>query len=315
MDYLKNHKKISLAEYEKMRDYIISQLKNSDAEGLMFSEAMINLKNLIHKEFIDKNIAKKYPYDFGRSLTILQRPYFKYNPKKVDPVIEVLKNLVYEDFKSTLVNFKERKIELDYIENLSFESFYPEILKLVVYHRCYSRIDIDFPHIVEMLELFYDKDNYDEFSIKFLQDDADKLNEEDFRKVFKKFRKKFPVEITSETKTVNDIEISKYLIKYKTQIDKIDDNEMALLFYICTSPHYNFDRSELIKLILICGNINNDFKIFESSSANSTLYNKIIKAHKPYTDKTKWYSFIDNIINKIEIFKLSQTSEILLNMK
>ena len=315
MDYLKNHKKISLAEYEKMRDYIISQLKNSDAKGLMFSEAMTNLKNLIHKEFIDKNIAKKYPYDFGRSLTILQFPYFKYNPKKVDPVIEVLKNLVYEDFKSTLVNFKDRKIELDYIDNLSFESFYPEILKLVVYYRCYSRIDVDFPHIVKMLELFYDKDNYDEFSIKFLQDDADKLNEDDFRKVFKKFHKKFPTEITPKSKIVDDVEISKYLVKYKTQIDKIDDNEMALLFYICTSSNSNFDRSELIKLILICGNINNDFKIFDSSSANSTLYNKIIKAHKPDKDKEKWYSFIDNIINKIEIFKLPKTSEILLNMK
>jgi ribosome-associated toxin RatA of RatAB toxin-antitoxin module len=314
MDYLKNHTKLTLAEYTIVKDFIVVELKSEYEKGHIFEDAITNIKNLLHGKFIDNNFVHKHPNYFGRSLYELQNPNSKYNSKKVDPIVQTLKNATFDDFTSSIEIFKTEKIEPLVFENLTFENFYPEILKLVVYKRCYRRIDNSIAHLTEAFKLFYENNNYEEFTTTLLQDDEDKITVELIKNIFKKFGRKLTIENLPKGMADNINEISKHLIKYKSSILKLTKNEMILLFYICTAPKYQIDQSELIKLVLICGSIENDYKIFDGKINNSTLYNLIIKAKNKEKDKTNQINMINSIIEKIEIFNLPKTTIILKSM-
>jgi hypothetical protein len=314
MDYLKNHKKLTLTEYTIVKDFIVVELKSEDEKGHTFEDAITNIKNLLHGKFIDNNIVHKHPNHFGRSLNDLQNPNSKYNSKKVDPIVQILKNATFDDFTSSIEIFKTGKIEPSVFENLTFENFYPEILKLVVYKRCYRRIDNSISHLTEAFKLFYENNNYEEFTTTLLQDDEDKITVELIKNIFKKFGRKLIIENLPKGLVDNKNEISKHLLKYENEILKISNKELALLFYICISQRHILDQSELIKLVLICGKIENNYKIFDSTSNNSTLYNLIIKSKNKDIDALKHKDLIDSVINKLELFNLPKTIIVLKSM-
>jgi hypothetical protein len=168
--------------------------------------------------------------------------------------------------------------------------------------------------LTEAFKLFYENNNYEEFTTTLLQDDEDKITVELIKNIFKKFGRKLIIENLPKGLVDNKNEISKHLLKYENEILKISNKELALLFYICISQRHILDQSELIKLVLICGKIENNYKIFDSTSNNSTLYNLIIKSKNKDIDALKHKDLIDSVINKLELFNLPKTIIVLKSM-
>jgi hypothetical protein len=198
---------------------------------------------------------------------------------------------------------------------MTFEKFCHELLKLVVYKRCYSRLDNSIPNLLQAFKLFYDNNNYDDFTDSLLQDEDEKITTERIQKIFKKQGRILKIEVPKTTNESDTNDLNRHLIKYKEQIAKFNDNEKALLLNLCVRDEYNLPTTEKIKLILIASSINNDYLIFEEEAGKNTLYNKINKGTKNNMSKTTKENLIESILEKISIFNLSKTKEILSSIK
>lgn len=315
MEYLKKHKKITQEEYTKTKDFIILQLKLEANKGHTVDKAISNLLNLVYDNFIKNNIVEKHISYFSISYNALVNNHHNYDSNKVDPILKTLENLVFNNFNSTLETFKIHKIDQENFENITFEKFYPEILKLIVYKRCYSRLDNSIPTLMKVIRLFYEIDNYDDFSDSLLQDEEDKITTNRIQKIFKRYDRKLQSEAPKNANEIDNENLNRYLVKYKEQISKFDDNEKALLLSLCIREEYNLHNTEKIKLILIGGSINNDHKIFEEVANNNSLYNKINKGIKYYTGLKIKLKLIETTLEKIKIFNLPITTEILKSIK
>lgn len=315
MEYLRKHNKITQDEYCKIKEFIISQLKMEDDKGHTVELAIKNVENLLYDRFIQNNIVEKHIIYFGISYNALIHHHYNYDPKKVDPILKTLENAVFKNFNSTIETFKIHNIDQENFENMTFEKFYPEILKLVVYQRCYSRLDNSIPILTQAIKLFYETGNYDSLDDSLLQDERDKITTERIQKIFKKQGRILQIETTKKSNESDNKDINRFLIKYKEQISKLNDNEKALLLSLCVRNEYGLPATEKIKLILISGSIYNDFTIFEEKPGNNTLYNKINKGIKNNMSKDTKINLIESTLEKIKIFNLEYASEILESIK
>ncbi|MDO8315913.1 MAG: hypothetical protein Q7T12_00120 [Flavobacterium sp.] len=311
MDYLKNHKKITQAEYIKIKDFIIVQLKSEDTEGVSAVKAISNVKNLLYDNFIKNNIVEKHFTYFSSSYNAIVNHTFNYGAKQADPILKTLETVVFENFNSTLSTFKIHNLYQEDFKDLTFEKFYPELLKLVVYKKSYSRLENSIPILMEAIKLFFDTDNYEGFCQSLLQDDEDKITIERITKIFKKYGRVLKNEAPKKVNGNEDKDLNRYLLKYKDQIAKFEDNEKALLLSFCVRPEYNLPSTEKIKLILISGSINNDYSIFEEAANKNTLYNDINKGINRNMSKKNKIILVAKTLEKIKIFNLDKTNETL----
>ncbi len=311
MDYLKKHQKITQTEYIKIKDYIIDQLKSDAAEGLLADKAISKLLNHLYADFIKNNLIEKHYSYFSASYNAIINHAFNYDSSKFDPILKTLENEVFKNFNSTLSTFKIHNLYQKDVKDLTFEKFYPELLKLVVYKRCYSRLENSIPILMEAIKLFFNTDNYEGFCQSLLQDDEDTITVERITKIFKKYGRVLKSEASKKVNDNEDKDLNRYLLKYKDQIAKFEDNEKALLFSFCVRPEYNLPTTEKIKLILICGSINNDYTIFEQQANKNSLYNDITKPLKINTSLDTKKKIVVSTIEKIKLFKLDKTNETL----
>lgn len=311
MDYLKNHHKITQTEYIKIKDYIIIQLKSETNKGLSADKAISNLRNRLYDDFNKNNIIEKHFSYFSNSYNAIVNHTHNYDVSKTDPILKTLKNEVFENFNSTLSTFKIQNLYQEDFKDLTFEKFYPELLKLVVYKRCYSRLENSIPVLMEVIKLFFDTNNYEGFCQYLLQDDEDKITVERITKIFKKYGRVLRNDAPKKINEIESKDLNRYLLKYKDQITKFEDNEKALLLSFCIRSEYNLPTTEKIKLILICGSINNDYTIFEEQANKNSLYNDINKGINKKISLLTKKKLVATTIEKVKIFKLTKTNETL----
>jgi hypothetical protein len=221
MDYLKKHKKITQAEYIKIKDFIIVQLKSEDTEGLSAVKAISNVKNLLYDNFIKNNTVEKHFTYFSSSYNAIVNHTFNYGAKQVDPILKTLETEVFENFNSTLSTFKIHNLYKEDFKDLTFEKFYPELLKLVVYKRSYSRLENSIPILMEAIKLFFDTDNYEGFCQSLLQDDEDKITIERITKIFKKYGRVLKNEAPKKVNENEDKDLNRYLLSTKIKLQNL----------------------------------------------------------------------------------------------
>ena len=303
MEYLKNHKKITQAEYIKIKDFIIVQLKLEACKGLLANKALSNVKSLLYNNFIEDNIVEKHITYFNSSFNALINHKYNYDSNVVDPILKTLENEVFENFNSTLSTFNTYNIDQEDFKNLTFGKFYPEILKLIVYKSCYSRLDNSIPNLMQAITLFYEIDNYDDFSDSLLQDEKDKITTERIKKIFIRYGRKLKSEAPkkeNEIESKNKIDKAEEILRFN--ISKFSENDKLFLLHICLNKLYNIPLSEAAKIVVITSNIDN-LSIFSQETNNCAFYAKLNKGIDQYSGKPK-REFIDNIILKLEPFGL-----------
>lgn len=309
MEYLKNHKKITQSEFIHTRAEIILRLKIEFDNGKTSKTAIREVSNQIYSDLIQKNILEKYSSYFQASYHALLYHQHNYNTKKVDSILKTLENKVYENYITASETFEKYNIGQDDFKNMTFEEFCQELLKYSVYKRCYYRLESTIEYLAETIELFYDLNNYEDFSISLLEDDETEITYERLNKIFQKYKKKLPKK-KKETITKSDDSYNIHLLKYKNQIDKFSDDERCLLIHLAINEKYNLPDTEKIKLIVIGGNFN-DYRIFEEIPNKNDLYNRIQKGHNIKLTNEKKIEIIDGNIDKLDFFKLTKTIDLL----
>lgn len=313
MDYLKNHKKITQSEFNLTREEIIIRLKIEFDKGKTSNNAIREVSNQIYRDFIQNNIIEKYRSYFQESYHALLYHQHNYNPKKVDSILKTLENKVYENYITASETFEKHIIGQDDFKNMTFEEFCQELLKYSVYKRCYSRLDNTIDYLAETIELFYDLNNYEDFSNSLLEDDETEITYERLNKIFQKYNKKLPKK-KKETSTKSDDSYNIHLLKYKNQIDKFSDDERCLLIHLAINKRYDLPETEQIKIIVIAGNFN-DYRIFEESPNKNGIYNKIQKGQNHKRSPLKTKEIIDGNIEKLAFFKLTETLKLLKSIR
>lgn len=313
MDYLKKHKEITRTEFNRTREEIIKRLKIEFDKGKRSSNAVREVTNQIYKDFIQDSIIEKYKTYFENSYNAVLSHQYNYDSKKVDSVLETLQNEVYDNYVTTSRTFKQHNIGPEDFKNTTYEDFFQQLLKYIVYKRCYNRLDNTVDYLAETLQLFYDLNNYDDFSNSLLEDDEADITYERLNKVFIKYNKKLPKK-KKETSCQSDDSLNKQLLKYKNQVDKFTEDERCLLIHLAINKRYQLPHTEQIKLIVIAGNFN-DYRIFEESPNVNGIYNKIQKGQNHKRSVLKTHDIIDGNIEKLQLFKLTETIKLLKSIR
>lgn len=313
MDYLKNHREITRAEFNRTKEEIIKRLKIEFDKNKGSSNAVREVANQIYKDFIQDSIIEKYKTYFESSYNALLDNQYNYNPKKVDSILKTLENEVYQNYITTTRTFDQHNIGQEDFQNTTYEGFFQQLLKYIVYKRCYSRLDNTVDYLNETIQLFYDLNNYEDFSNSLLEDDEDQITYERLNKIFQKQNRKLPKK-KKETQYRSDDTLNKYLLKYKNQIDKFSDDEKCFLIHFAINKKYELPDTEQIKLIVIAGNFN-DYRIFEEIPNKNDIYNKIQKGQNFKRGKEKKIEIIEGNIEKLQFFKLTKTIDLLKSIR
>jgi hypothetical protein len=313
MDYLEKHTEITRTEFNRTREEIIKRLKIEFDKGKTSSNAVREVSNQIYKHFIQDSLIEKYRTYFEVSYNAVLSHQYNYDSKKVDSVLKTLQNEVYDNYITTSRTFKQHNIGLEDFKNKTYEEFFQELLKYIVYKRCYNRLDNTVDYLTETIQLFYDLNNYEDFNNSLLEDDEDEITYERLNKVFQKYKKKLPKK-KKEISSQSDDSLNKQLVKYRNQVGKFTEDERCLLIHLAINKRYELPDTEQIKLIVIAGNFN-DYRIFEESPNVNGIYNKIQKGQKHKRGPLKTKEIIDGNIEKLQLFKLTETIKLLKSIR
>ncbi|WP_366183278.1 hypothetical protein [Flavobacterium ovatum] len=307
MEYLKEHKNIIKKEANSVKKFIITFLQNEDEKGRNTDRAVSDLADLFYQEYLSSNLIEKHKEYFKKIINDLRFHSYNYDPKKVDRILKTLENEVYGNFMEIKETFSKHKIE-DYeiFEKLTYESFFSQILKYTLYQKVNARLENSIPHLIEAIKLFYELNNYTDFSTTFLIDESEKITVLKINNIFKKYGRKFDLKKITH-KSSNE----------KSIIDKIkstfDENEKIILLNLAFFQGDTIEKTEKLKLILLIGELT-DYSLFEGLAKNSTFYKKVASGIDHYGKKNQEV-YLDSILLKIETLELNITKGFLRKLK
>ncbi|NDP22966.1 MAG: hypothetical protein GZ091_18085 [Paludibacter sp.] len=306
MDYLKEHKNIIKKEANYIKKFIITFLQNENEKGRNTDKAISDLASFFYKEYLSNSLIEKHKFYFDGIINDLRIHKYNYDSKKVDSLLKTLENEVYKSFMEIKETFSKSKLE-DYevFEKLTYESFFSEILKYTLYQKVQARLENSIPQLTEGIKLFYELNDYNDFSTTFLIDESEKITELRISNIFKKLGRKF------------DLKKIRNNTNEKSIIDKIkstfDENEKILLLNLAFFQGDKIEKTEKLKLILLIGELT-DYSLFEGLAKNSTFYKKVSAGIDHYGKKNQEV-YLDSILLKIETLELKITKGFLRKLK
>ena len=313
MDYLKNYKNIIKKESTILKEFIVETLKNEKNNGRPFEKALTNLQNLFYEKFNNQSILSKHLSYFEPMYNDLIHHRNNYDPTIFDSMFKTLEIEIHKKYLSVIETFRTYSIDPDFSENMSYEKFYPEILKYFLYKRVYNRLDKSIFHLTEAIKLFFEIDNYSDFKTSFLIDESEKVTELKIQNIFKKYGRKYVPLIKEEFKN-----ISPKIKKNSSDIEKFtatfSDNDKIILLHLSLNFANNIPMTERIKLIILTGSIA-DHSIFTEKSDNNTFYKKVNQGLKYRFSDTEKKLSVDNILSVIEGLNLPITENLLKSIK
>jgi hypothetical protein len=324
MDYVKDDNKIVTDETIKIKNFIIDCLKTNKDEGRKFMKAFTNTEVKVWDTFIDLNLINKYSNELGRYYTLFEKSLNEYDPELVDVIESVLKNEIKQKFSSFNKISKIPNFEYDDdFDNLTFEKLAEQLLKFHTAQILFQRLKYN----SEIYKLYYEKNYFENFYFDHI--DGHVFNSLVYKKLFKKFNpdKELPCAIEKKDEYGNikyeitvdnnlaskSKKINKFLVQYKNLVNDLTIDEKLILIHISLSTDNKIDIPEKIKLNILTGGIN-DFRIFEESSNNNLVYNKVTKGMKYPYKKEKKIAIIESILYKIKICNLTKSNEALTSL-
>lgn len=308
MEFLKNHKKITSEETEKIQLFLIENFKRLKEEGRSKEYAIDICCSLIYKEFIEANFIGKYSSHFESVYTIFQNAFDNYdrNDKNIDVITQILKNEIYEEFQhfGNINKISNRHYDDDF-DSITFEDFVIYLLKYHVAKKAKNNLNRN----SELYYIFYDTNDYSKFTLRHF--DGHVINSDFYRKIFAEFYPNKPIPIA--TKQKNGWGNVTYVINYnppQTEEEKITEikeklkkpyfelDEKLLLLHYCLIDKYGIPLTEKAKLIVLLGQIE-DSDLFDKSSDSSNSYKKISLGYDRPGSKINTQILIEKIINKL----------------
>jgi hypothetical protein len=306
MDYLKEHKNIIKKEANSVKKFIITFLQNENEKGRNTDKAISDLANFFYKEYLSNSLIEKHKFYFDGIINDLRIHKYNYDSKKVDSLLKTLENEVYKSFMEIKATFSKFKLE-DYevFEKLTYESFFSEILKYTLYQKVQARLENSIPQLTEGIKLFYELNDYNDFSTTYLIDESEKITELRISNIFKKLGRKF-----DSKKIRNNTNEKSIIDKIKSTFD---ENEKILLLNLAFFQGDKIEKTEKLKLILLIGELT-DYSLFEGLAKNSTFYKKVSAGIDHYGKKNQEV-YLDSILLKIETLELKITKGFLRKLK
>jgi hypothetical protein len=318
MEFLDNHSVITKIEFDKIKLLVIDSFQSFYYEEREFRYVIDNTGRLINEKFSVTSELKKFitidSYDIYQMYI---NAFSNYSNKMIynEKCKSVLKFEIYDYY----CKFKEE----DNPFKIPFEDFVTYLLKYVISRIIIHRLKKN----SNLYELYYDNNYFDNFYLDHI--DGHVFNSLAYKKIFKKFNpdKEFPCviekkdeygnikyEITVDNNLVSKSKkINKFLVQYKNLVNDLTIDEKLILIHISLSTDNKIDIPEKIKLNILTGGIN-DFRIFEESSNNNLVYNKVTKGMKYPYKKEKKIAIIESILYKIKICNLTKSNEALTSL-
>lgn len=309
MDFLNNCNKILDTEFNLLKDLIVDTLSSDYKKGKKFENSIEKLSNLIHNEYLAKSYINSQTNYFEQCANILFEHKSLYNTEKVDSIYCVLSDEIKTIFSNKNKNERINRPDSD-ISFINYETFVTHLLKYYAAKKTANKIDGVSKYFIELMRLFYDLDDYNDFNISLLKMDVNEITFEKINKYFIKHNKvlKCVNDKTEEVKVEENN--NKSFEKYENAINSLTSDEKTVLINILLNKNNGLSDAEKIKLIIISGGIK-DYRIFEENSNNNLIYNKSNKGiDYPYSKNSK-IDLLKSILDKIEVLNLSKTNEYL----
>jgi uncharacterized protein YrzB (UPF0473 family) len=307
MEYLKDYKDIIKKETNSVKKFLVTFLKKENENGRNFDRAIANLANQFYKEYLSNSLIEKHKFYFERIINDLRIHKYNYDPKKVDTLLKTLENEVHDNFLQITATFSKNKLEdHEIFEKLTYERFFSEILNYTMHQKIQARLENSIPHLTDAIKLFYELNDFNNFSNNLLIDDSEKVTILKIRDIFKKHEKKYI--LTKQTNKPNNENELIDIIK-----STFDENEKIILLNLILFHGDKIDGTDKIKLFLLIGELT-DYSIFEGLAKNSTFYKKVAAGINHYGIKSQ-RQYCDTILNKIESLELKTTKDQLRSLK
>ena len=309
MDYLENYKSIITKETTSVKKFIINFLVDQNDSGRSFERAISDLFNIFYKEYLSENLIEKHKIYFERILNDLRIHNYNYDQNKADSLLKTLQNEVRLNFLGLVDNFTTNKLEdHEIFEKLTYESFFSEILKYTLYQKVQARLENSIPQLTEAIKLFYELNNYTDFSTTFLIDESEKITVLKINNIFKKHGRKL---VSLQSKTNQNIHNEKQnLNDIKKIISAFTEDDKIILLHLSLDFKNNIPQTERVKLFLLNSGID-DHTIFTEKSDYNTFYKRVNQGFKyRFSEKTK-KKIATNILLLTENLDLPFTKEIL----
>jgi hypothetical protein len=313
MDYLKNHKEITDLEFEKIKSFIIDKLIIEYDNGTNVLTVFDNVKRLLKKQYLSKNLIYKYYSEIGHTHYTFNNHNIYYDKKRVDTIKSILSKDVYEEYSEIIESNTNNNYFPEIIRNLKYEDFYPELLRYDVHIKCDSILYGSSARLMELLKLFYEKNDYSEFKSTMLSVEIDTQS---IKKIFIKYNRKLGL-INNIIKT--EVDDSKLKENEKNlDINELTTNDKSFLFYfmckvvndntIKNKNPFNLPFTELLRLNTII-----DFKdnnAFKDNYRDSNHY-KILSNGISFFPPNERLPFLTQLISNIKDLKLKDTTKYL----
>ncbi|RAK19593.1 hypothetical protein B0I03_11020 [Flavobacterium aquaticum] len=308
MEFLKDHKKITEKEVNTLKEYIIDNLKNSFQKNRTSEKAIEKLTNDIHNNLIIKSLISRYTGYFENCYRTLLEHNTLYDPKRTDTIYNTLEEEVYEIFQPKLeLAIKQEYTKEDLID-LSYEEFVSHLLKYAVLKNVYNKLNSEEVYFKELLELFYELDDYSQFDNSLLKDHIELITYGRVQKIYLHYGKKLKAVNTDIKNSIkeNQKEISsKFNNELYSKIENFNEDEKNIIlhaFYkvieLKKSQDKKIDLVQFLRVIRICQGID-DIDLFHENYtkkfykqvsegldySSNTTYRKKLK--KDLTNKLK----------------------------
>lgn len=322
MEFLKNHKKITLEETKKIQLFLIENFKRLKEEGRSKEYAIDTCSSLIHKNFIETNFIGKYSSHFESVYTLFQNAFDKYdrNDQNIDVITQILKNEIYEEFQhfGSINKISNRNYDDDF-DSITFEDF---VIHLLKYHAA-KKAKNNLNRNSELYYIFYETNDYSDFTLESFEDHI--INTELYRKLFEKHYPKLPlkkaVKYIDDWNSVNyriedELDTKNKKIK-KSNIENIEEfetDEQALIINLCIVDKNSIPLTEKTKLLILLGEIK-DKRLLNEDSSKNNFYKKVNEGYQRKGSVLNMISVIESILIKIEPYQLNITNQTLKKQK
>lgn len=283
MEFLKNHSEIVQNEQNKIENFIKDSLIQELKKYENFSVAIKKLKNNLYFEFYKKNLINKYSFHFGGIYNTFINNVNNKSDDCPDKVFIVLEKNIYESFKSIkLKKYNNHEYDTDF-ENINYEKFVNELLKLDVYNNLIVNLD----RILNKIEAYYDLKKIEKLSIYKL------LN----------------IKVRSDEKTKK--EITKIDADLKNNL--LNEKEQAFLFFVfCkilsegknNNAEFKIPYTEIVRLQMLIKVY--DKNVFLKRHGDTLLYQYLTKEFNVF-EFDEINTFIDNLNLKLSKLGLKKT--------
>lgn len=314
MEFLKNHKKLTEKEVNTLKEYIIDNLKNSFQKNRTSEKAIEKLTNDIHNNLIIKSLISRYTGYFENCYRTLLEHNTLYDPKRTDTIYNTLEEEVYEIFQPKLeLAIKQEYTKEDLID-LSYEEFVSHLLKYAVLKNVYNKLNSEEVYFNELLELFYELDDYSQFDNSLLKDHIELITYGRVQKIYLHYGKKLKAVNTDIKNSIkeNQKEISsKFNNELYSKIENFNEDEKNIILHALykvmeqkKSDDKSLELAEFLRLIRICQGID-DISLFQDNYTKK-FYNQVSKGLDYNTKIIFRRNLKDNLLIKLKDLKVSE---------